>query len=45
MEKWKVISLVLFILFIGENIILAWGYILIANDENKMNECIYDICE
>lgn len=47
MEKhgWKILAIVFICLFIVENLFIGWGYSLVIEEEQKMNECYYDICE
>ena len=42
---WKILAIIFICLFIIENIIIAWGYLAVVNEEDKINECYYDICE
>lgn len=46
MEKptWKTIAIIMFILLTIETAIFVWGFFIIADEENKMNECAYNIC-
>ena len=46
MEKhgWKILAIVFIILFVIENLYLAWGFILLAQDDQKIDACYYEVC-
>ena len=43
--NWKILAIVLLVLFIVENLFLGWGIFLVEQDERKSNICYYDVCE
>lgn len=44
MSGWKVFAIILLIILIVENVFIAWGWYMIAQDERKTEECYYDVC-
>ncbi len=42
---WKVIAIVFIVLFIIENLLLGWAYFSVVEDDKKLNQCYYEICE
>ena len=42
--NWKVLTIILLVVIILENLFFAWGYYLVVQDENNYNECAYEIC-
>ncbi len=47
MEKlgWKIIAIIFIFLFIIENLLIGWGVIVIYEDEEKENQCYYEVCK
>ncbi len=43
-NKWKPIAIIFIILFVVENLFLLMGYVSLSIEEDKINECYYDIC-
>jgi len=46
MEKnvWKGLAVVFIILFIIENMFFIWAYFSLEAEEDKINDCLYNIC-
>lgn len=42
--NWKVVAIIFIGLFIVENLIIVWGFVLAHNEEKQTNICYYDIC-
>jgi len=47
MEKkgWKILSVILIIILVVENLFMIWGIILIKQENENTMECYYEICE
>ena len=43
--SWKGFAIILLVILILENIFIGWGWFLIAEDERKMEECYYNVCD
>ena len=44
-NKWKVIAIVFICLFIGLLALNVWGYIIVVEEDDAINNCYYNICE
>jgi len=44
-NKWRIIAIIFMILFILENLLIAYGVYLNISEENKIMECYYEICK
>jgi len=46
MEKttWKILAIIFAALFIIETSIFIWGAVTVANENEKIEKCYYDIC-
>jgi hypothetical protein len=44
-KGWRTIAIIFIILFILENLLIAYGLYLINKEEKMIKECYYDICE
>ena len=42
---WKTIAIIFIVLFILENLWIGYGLYLIDKDEDRINECYYEICK
>ncbi len=42
---WKVTAIIFIILFSLQVLVTIWGLVLIQVEEDKIDECYYDICE
>ena len=47
MEKttWKILAIIFIVLFVSETLLIGWGMMLVLEDEEKIMECYYEICE
>jgi len=44
-NNWKTIAIIFIILFTLETLMIIWGTVLIQEEEEKTEECYYNICE
>jgi len=44
-KGWKVLAIIFIILFILENLWVGYGFYIIRQEERKITECYYDVCE
>ena len=44
MNRWKITAIIFIILFTLETAFFTWAIVLATNEENKINECYYEIC-
>jgi len=43
-STYKILFFVLLVVFLLENLFIAWGFSLIAEEERDLNTCYYDVC-
>jgi len=43
--NWKIIGIVFMILFILETAYIVWAFWYVGREEQRTNECFYEICE
>lgn len=44
-STWKTLAIVFIILFTIETLYLIFSFTIYFNEEDKMNQCFYEICE
>ncbi len=42
--NWKVVAIIFLALFLVENFYLGWALWSVGVEDDKINECYYDIC-
>ena len=45
MNGWKITSIIFICLFVTETLLMVWGAIIIAKEEEMYAVCYYDACE